>query len=118
MRDTTAHPLVSDDLLKELATPDAEQQRANFTNDHATLLAIAAPEMARELLMRRAHSAAIPHPSLFAQSCEAARLILRAPDPISPSLLRNACRALLQFSTYAHERAAASDVLAQMQEAA
>ncbi|WP_054462447.1 hypothetical protein [Phaeobacter sp. 11ANDIMAR09] len=125
MRDTEVQPLVSDDLLAELANPDYHQQCGEFDAETRAMLATALPEICSELLRWRQTAANRPFALALALRSEAienrltdARRAIRAPDPIHPRDLAAACETLLRHSTDASERAAASDVLAQMQEAA
>lgn len=125
MRKTEVQPLISDDLLTELANPDDARQRGDFDTETRALLAMALPEMARELLRWRQTAANRPFALALALRSEAiennlaeARRTIRAPDPIPAGHLRAACETLLRHSTDAAERAAASDVLAQLKEAA
>lgn len=125
MRDTEVQPLVSDDLLAELANPNYHQQCGEFDAETRAMLATALPEICRELLRWRQVAANRPFALALALRSEAienrltdARRAIRAPDPIHPRALIAACETLLRHSTEAAERAAASDVLAQMQEAA
>lgn len=125
MRDTEVQPLVSDDLLAELANPDYHQQCGDFDAETRAMLAIALPEICSELLRWRKASQGRSAALTLALSWEAieirltdARRTIRAPDPIHPRTLTAACETLLRHSTDAAERAAASNVLAQMQEAA
>jgi len=125
MRDTEVQPLVSDDLLAELANPNYHQQCGDFDAETRALLAVALPEICSELLRWRQTAAnrpfALARP-LRSEAIEArltdARRAIRAPEPIHPRALTAACETLLHHSTDAAERTAASDVLAQMQEAA
>ena len=125
MRATNDQPLVSDDLLADLANPDYAQQCGEYDAQTCALLSAALPEIARELLRWRQAAANRPFALALALRSEAietrlteARRTIRAPDPIRPRALTAACETLLRHSTDAAERAAASDVLAQMQEAA
>lgn len=125
MRDTEVQPLVSDDLLAELANPNYHQQCGDFDAETRAMLATALPEICSELLRWRQTAANHPFALALALRSEAienrlteARRAIRAPDPIHPRALTAACETLLRHSTDAAERAAASDVLAQMQEAA
>lgn len=125
MRDTKAQPLVSNDLLAELANPDFDAQRGEFDAVTRAMLATALPEICSELLRWRQAAANRPFALALALRSEAiearltdARRAIRAPDPICPRALTAACETLLRHSTDAAERAAASHMLAQMQEAA
>lgn len=125
MRDTEVQPLVSDVLLAELANPDYHAQCGDYDAETRALLATALPEICSELLRWRQTAANRPFALALALRSEAietrltdARRAIRAPDPIHPRALTAACETLLRHSTDAAERAAASDVLAQMLEAA
>lgn len=125
MRDTEVQPLVSDDLLAELANPDYHQQCGEFDAETRAMLAVALPEICSELLRWRQTAANRPFAlalALRSAAIEArltdARRAISAIDPIPPHTLTTACETLLRHSTDAAERAAASDVLAQMQVAA
>lgn len=125
MRATEDQPLVSNDLLAQLAQPDDQQLCGDYDDETRALLAAALPEMARELLRWREAAAQRPFALVLALRSEAieqrlteARSAIRAPGPIQPRALTAACETLLRHSTNAAERAAASDVLAQMQRAA
>lgn len=122
---TDARPLISDHLLTELANPDYARQCGDFDAETRAMLATALPEICNELLRWRQTAANRPFALALALRSEAivahlagARRTIRAPDPIHPRALTAACETLLRHSTDAAERAAASDVLAQMQEAA
>jgi hypothetical protein len=125
MRDTEVQPLVSDDLLAELANPNENRQCGDFDAETRALLAMALPEICSELLRWRQAAANQPFALALALRSEAiearltdARRAIRATDLTHPRALTAACETLLRHSTDATERAAASDVLAQMQEAA
>lgn len=125
MRIPETEPLVSDSLLVDLANPDFAAQCGDFDSQTCAMLAVALPEMARELLRwRRTAQGRRPALSLALQweaidaRLKDARRTIRSPGPISAPDLTAACETLLRHSTDAAERAAASDVLAQMQEAA
>ncbi|WOI34744.1 hypothetical protein R1T40_08470 [Tritonibacter scottomollicae] len=122
---TEVQPLVGDDLLAELASPDYHQQCGEFDAETRAMLAVALPEICSELLRWRQTAANRPFAlalALRSAAIEArltdARRAIRAPDPIHPRALTAACETLLRHSADAAERAAASDALAQMQEAA
>ena len=125
MRATEDQPLVSDDLLTQLANPDFDAQRGEFDAETRALLAAALPEICRELLGWRQTARNRPFALALALRSEAiearvdqARRDIRAPEPIHPHTLTAACETLLRHSTDATERAAAADVLAQMRRAA
>ncbi len=114
-------PLVSDDLLAELANPDFNAQRGEFDAETRAMLATALPEICRELLRWRQAAADQPAALALALRSEAieakldnARRTIRAPDPVPRRTLIAACKTLLRHSTNATERNAASDVLTQM----
>lgn len=112
-------PLITDQLLAELAAPDHQASMGEWDDKTRALLATAIPEMARELLTRRTAALTIAiHPKAAAQSLEAARRILRAPDPINSRRLVMACRSIMLHSKDAAEYNAAKDVLAQIEAAA
>ena len=125
MRATEEQPLISDGLLAEFANPDFNAQRGEFDASTRALLAIALPEICNELLSWRQTAAQQPLALALALRSEAiasrvanARCTIRAPNPIPSDILTDACETLLRHSTDAAERAAASDVLAQLQQAA
>lgn len=112
-------PLITDQMLAELAAPGAQAIMGEWDDKTRAFLAVAIPEMATDLLRRRRADLTIAiHPAAAAQSLAVARHIIRAPDPIPPSKLFAACQTLLQHSTFAEERAAATDVLSQLKAAA
>lgn len=125
MRATQDQPLVSDDLLAELANPDFDAQRGEFDAETRAMLATALPEICSELLLWRQTARNRPFVLALALRSEAiearlddARRTIRAPEPAHARDLTAACETLLRHSTDAAERTTASDVLAQMQEAA
>lgn len=125
MRDTEVQPLVSDDLLAELANPDYHQQCGDFDAETRAMLATALPEICSELLRWRKASQGRSAALTLALSWEAidtrltnARRTIRAPEPVAASTLKAACETLLRHSTDTAERFAATEVLSQMQEAA
>lgn len=125
MRDTDVQPLVSDDLLAELANPDYQQQCGDFDAQTRAMLATALPEICSELLRWRQTAANRPFALALTLRSEAiknrlanARRDIRAVDPIHSRTLTAACETLLRHSTDTAERIAASDVLEQMQEVA
>lgn len=123
MRATQDQPLVSDDLLAELTHPDFDAQRGEFDAETRAMLATALPEICRELLTFRRTARNKQAEKFKAQRqmsrrrLETARRKIRASDPIPTHTLAAACKTLLKYSTDSTERAAASDVLAQLQEA-
>ena len=112
------NPLITDQLLAELAAPDYQSSMGEWDDETRALLAAAVPEMAAELLQRRAALCIAIHPEAAKQSVERARGLLRSPDPIHPRALIAACQALVHHSPDAEERAAASQALAEMEPAA
>jgi len=118
-------PLVSDALLAELAEPDYDQQRGEYSAETRALLASALPEICAELLECRRAVRDRPFALSLALRSEAitarlnnARVTIRAPGPILPGILRDACETLIRHSSDAFERQAATDVLAQIREVA
>ena len=111
-------PLITDQLLAELTAPDHQASMGEWDDETRALLATAIPEMARELLTRRSALTIAIHPAAAAQSLEAARAILRAPDPINSRRLVMACRSIMLHSKDASEYNAAKDVLEQIEAAA
>lgn len=107
-------PLITDQLLAELAAPDAQASMGEWDDETGALLAVAIPEMAAELQQRRAALCIAIRPEAAQQSLERARAIIRAPDPIAPRLLMAACQSLLMHSRDAAERAAASHLINEM----
>ncbi len=128
MMSTTQTPtisIVSDALLAEWAALDGPAQCGEFDAQATALLTTALPEICSELLCWRRAAQGRQPAEMLALSWEAigarlydARRTVRAPDPIAPEVLKQACDVLLRYSTDAAERSAASDLLAQMQEAA
>lgn len=114
----TPPPLLTDTLLAELANPDSYQVCGEFTAEALALLGTAVPEMARELLQRRSAAPTLAvHPQAARQSLDQARRMIRDKAPIHPMMLRVVCQTLLTHSTFADERAAASDILKQLEAA-
>lgn len=122
---TEDQPLVSNDLLAELASPDFNALRGEFDAKARALLATALPEICGELLRWR--EAAEERPNALAMALrsqavntrlDAARSAIRSASWTSESALAEACETLLRHSTDTAERAAAADVLTQMREAA
>lgn len=111
-------PLLTDQLLTELAAPDAQASMGEWDDETRAILAVAIPEMASELLQRRATLCIAIHPDAAQQSVERAREIIRAPDPIAPRALMAACQTLVVNSRDAAERAAAHDIITQLEAAA
>ncbi len=122
---TEVQPLVSDELLAELADPDYPQQCGDFDAETRAMLATALPEICSELLRWRQTAANRPFELSLALRSEAilkqlgeARAILRGPKVISEAELTAACETILRHSCNPAECDAASDVLAQMRGAA
>ena len=53
MQNKTNTPLITDQLLAELTAPDAQASMGEWDDETRALLAVAIPEIARELLTRR-----------------------------------------------------------------
>jgi len=111
-------PLITDQLLAEMAAPDVQASMGEWDDEARAFLAIAIPEMAAELLQRRQALCIAVHPKAAQQSIERAREIIRAPDPISQRELMAACQTLLMHSRDADEQAAARNIIAEMEAAA
>jgi hypothetical protein len=111
-------PFISTRLLTELATPNNQAITGNWDAETRALLAAAVPEMAAELLTRRANTCIAIHPQAAAQSAERARILMRSKNPIHPMTLAAACQSLMMNSDDAEERAAAQQVLSEMDAAA
>jgi hypothetical protein len=111
-------PLITDQLLTELASPDCQASMGEWDDETRAMMAVAVPEMAAELLQRRAALCIAIHPEAAQQSVERARAIIRAPDPIAPRALMAACQTLLMHSRNAAERSAARDIIKEMEAAA
>lgn len=125
MRATENQPLVSDELLTELANPTYRQQCGDFDVETCALLAAALPEICTELLLWRQMAASKPAAlamALRSDSIESrlsdARRVVITTGAIDPGALGVACQSLMRHSIDADERAAASAVLAEMREAA
>lgn len=118
MQNTANTPLITDQLLAELAAPDAQASMGEWDDETHALLAVAIPEMAAELQQRRAALCIAIHPEAAQQSLERARSVIREPDPISPHKLMAACQTLLMHSRDAAERSAAKQIIAEMEVAA
>lgn len=123
----TRHPpLISDAMLRAMAAPDYAASTGEFDAETRASLAIALPEMARELLGYRAHGAkvvtlAIPHAApdaAAAQSLSRARAVVSSAHPVACTKLTAACRTIMALSTDPIERTAAAEVLADLGEAA
>ena len=128
MQNKANTPLITDQLLAELAAPNAQASVGEWDAQTRALLAVAIPEMAAELQKRRlvdaikservAEFSAIRsrqrRDETNIQSLNRARKIVRAAPPIHPHTLTIACRTILQLSTDAAERRAAADILSQM----
>lgn len=118
-------PLLTDALLAELAAPNAQASLGEWDDKTRALLAVAVPELAANELKRRAadrgahrrHTKNVQS-HVAAQSLRRARALVRAPDPIAPRDLIAACRTLLMLSRDAAERAAAQDIITEMETAA
>ena len=111
-------PLITDQLLAKLAAPDAQDCMGEWDDETRALLAVAIPEMAAELLQRRAALCIAIRPKAAQQSVERARAIIRGPDSIAPRTLMAACQTLLMHSRDAAELSAARDIIKQMEAAA
>lgn len=118
-------PLITNRILADLAAANTRATLGEWDTPSRTLLAVAIPEMATELLLRRARNdASAPSPPNqrhqinAAQSLSSARDIVRAAPPLRPGELAIACRTILQHSQNASERSAASSVLLRMREVA
>ena len=111
-------PFISTALLTELATPNNQAITGDWDAETRALLAAAVPEMAAELLTRRASTCIAIHPQAAAQSAERARILMQSKDPIHPTALAAACQSLMMNSDDAEERAAAQQVLSEMDAAA
>jgi hypothetical protein len=111
-------PLLTDQLLAELAAPDSHASMGEWDVEARALLAVAVPEMAAELLLRRQALSIVIHPDAARKSVERARAIIRAPDPIEPRQLMIAAQTLLRHSRCASERAVAKQLVAEMEAAA
>lgn len=125
MRATENQPLVSDELLTELANPTYRQQCGDFDVETCALLAAALPEICTELLLWRQMAASKPAAlamALRSDSIESrlsdARRVVSTTGAIDPGALGVACQSLMRHSIDVDERVAASAVLAEMQEAA
>ncbi len=125
MRATENQPLVSDELLTELANPTYRQQCGDFDVETRALLAAALPEISNELLLWRQMAASKPAAlamALRSDSIESrlsdARRVVSTTGAIDPGALGVACQSLMRHSIDVDERAAAAAVLAEMQEAA
>jgi len=125
MQEHAEPPLISDDLLTKLAAPEYQANLGEFTDQTRALLAMALPDICEELLQHRRANHANPNvlclamrPEAVTQSLEAARRLIRAPEPTHIRDLTIACQTLLMHSRDATERNCAADVLAQIGEAA
>ncbi|MEX5515691.1 hypothetical protein [Pseudophaeobacter sp. 1A09344] len=125
MHTTEATPNVSDDLLAKLANLTNPPQPGDFDVETCAKLAAVLPEICGELLRWRQTARNRPFALALALRSEAiaaklddARNAIRAAGPTHIRELAEACETILRHSTDATERAAASDVLSQMQEAA
>lgn len=110
--------LISDTVLATLAHPANTFQRENCTTH---MLQSLAAELAQ---WRRAAKDTPDALSLALRSeaiverLEQARNILRSDTPDFETTLHDACETILRHSTFAEERAAAQDILAQIKRAA
>jgi len=118
MHDKANTPLITDQLLAELAAPNAQASIGEWDVETRALLAVAIPEMAAELVQHRAPPCAAIHREAAQQSVERARAIIRAPDPIAPRTLMAACQTLLMHSRDAAELTAAKQIIKEMEAAA
>lgn len=122
---TPTESIVGDQLLTDLATQRPGEERGEFSDTRRAILAMALPDIAAELLAWRraarnrpfALSLALRSDAIAARLDDARRTI-RAPDPIFPRDLRDACETLVRHSSNPFERQAASEVLAQIKEVA
>ena len=118
MQNTATPPLITDQLLAELAAPDYQASTGEWDDETRALLAVAIPEMAAELQLRRAALCIAIHPNAATQSLERARAIICAPAPIAPRTLMAACQTLLMHSRDAAELSAARECIKEMEAAA
>ncbi len=118
MQNKANTPLITNQLLAELAAPDAQAGTGEWDDETRAMLAMAIPEMAAELLHRRQALCIAIHPNAAQQSLDRARDIIRAPEPISLRALMAACQTLLMHSRDAIELSAARDIIKEMEAAA
>lgn len=116
MQNQPHHPLITDEMLRDLASPNYAQSIGDWDAEHAALMSAAIPEIAAELLKRRAE----PHATLNAdaQSLRRAHDLLNTRQPIHPRALTAACQTIAQLSPDTEARHAAQDILKQMEAAA
>jgi hypothetical protein len=114
-------PLVSDVILEDLATPNHDELRGEYSDERRALLAMILPDIADELLTWRRAANQRPfalsmalRSETIAHRLDNARRTIRAPEPIFPGDLREACETLIRHSSDPFERDAARDVLAQI----
>ncbi|MBT2130096.1 hypothetical protein [Aliiroseovarius lamellibrachiae] len=113
-------PLISNDLLTELANPNYDATRGEFNTETRALLATALPEMCRELLAHRQaqdHALEQSFRNQANDQLRKARATLLG-DGKSNFAIFTACNTILEHSQDATERNAATDVLAQITRAA
>ncbi|MFW2541509.1 hypothetical protein ACN2XU_02625 [Primorskyibacter sp. 2E107] len=100
---------VSDEFLQDLS------DTTEIDEHIAAQLAMVLPDICDELLNRRRGDRLALSWQATQDRIAAARATLRASDPIPTRDMRDACETLLRHSTHADERAAAADVLSQME---
>ncbi len=111
------NPITNTTLL-ELANPSVQESLVGWDDETCAFLAVAIPEMAKEILQFREALCIAIHPEAAQQSLERARAIIRAPDPITPRTLMAACQTLLMHSRDAAEQSAAKQIIKEMEAAA
>lgn len=111
-------PLITNKLLAELATPNAQAVLGDWDDEARAILAVAIPEMAAELMQRRASLCIAIHPEAAQQSVERARAVIRTQNPIAARTLMAACQTLMMHSPDAAEQLAAKDIITEMEAAA
>ncbi|AUQ89369.1 MULTISPECIES: hypothetical protein [Phaeobacter] len=118
---TTATPLISDDLLNRFANPTAPEQLGEYDPEIRAMLAVALPEICSELLTWRqnaAERAAHAQTTRREMVLKKSRSIVRTPAQHSARTVERACETVMRFSPSAAERETASQVLAQTHRAA
>ncbi|WP_320178101.1 hypothetical protein [Roseovarius pacificus] len=117
--------IVSDDTLRLLARHDPQRALGELDAEDQAILCMTLGDICDELLRWRKAARTRPSALALALRSEAiatrlenARRTIRAPGPLDQATLRAACETLLRHSTDPAERTAATEVLAQMQEAA
>lgn len=111
-------PVISDELLARLATPEPGYERGEISADTQAMLVLALPEIARELLARRA-ARPIPEgalcialrPEAIETRLRKAREAIRSSRPLSPRELVAHATVLSIHSHDPLEVQAAFDVL-------